>query len=188
MTREDFPVFSAKLVELAELFDSTLSESKQVLYFEALSDADLDYVLGAIHHATKACKFFPKPAELLTFINGDEEDNAEAAWMEFKALARSAGGYSSPTFSDPALAQTIVTVFGSWQGACWTDFSPEMWAAKRKEFGRVHSVVTSRGIQGQTRLIGFFEQQNALNGYQTRGDENLLPAADKPSPMTKLGQ
>lgn len=164
MITEDFALFSAKLIELGELYDVTLTESKLLLYFEALSEADLDFVLGAILQAARTCKFFPKPAELITLIRGDDEDHAERAWVEYKAAARTIGGYGSPTFSDPSVAQTLLQVFGSWEAACWTDFTPEMWSSKRKEFGRVYRIIAQRA-QPMHQLPGFVERENALHGY-----------------------
>lgn len=184
MTPEDFAVFSARLVELGELFDAKLSESKQLLYFQALQDLPVEAVDGALIQAVRGCKFFPKPVELRAFIVGDDEDHAEQAWLEFKQLARQIGGYSSPTFEDPALADALVAVFGSWEGACWTDFSPEMWSSKRKEFGRVYRAIRTRGETAPKQLAGFFERENALRGYVEPTHGNGLPAADEPPALS----
>ncbi len=165
MTTADFAHFSARLVELGELFDAKLSESKQLLYFQALSDLPLELVTDAVIQAARACKFFPKPVELRALVLGDDEDRAELAWLEYKRLARSCGGYGSPTFTDPALADALVAVFGSWEGACWSDFSPEMWSSKRKEFGRVYRAMRSRNETVPKQLPGFFERENGLRGY-----------------------
>lgn len=182
MTSEDFAVFSARLVELGELFDAKLSESKQLLYFQALQDLPLELVDGAFIQAARGCTFFPKPVELRAFIVGDDEDHAERAWLDYKRLARQLGGYSSPVFEDPALADALVAVFGSWEGASWTDFSPEMWASKRKEFSRTYRAIRQRGETEPKQLSGFFERENLLRGY-VEPNGNGLPAADTPAEL-----
>lgn len=181
MTIADFEVFSAKLVTLAELLDAQLSESKQLLYFEALQDLDLDDVLQAITQAARTCTFFPKPVELRTLSVGDDAAHTETAWQNYKQLAARVGGYQSPTFDDPALAATLVAVFGSWEEACWVELSPEMWASKRKEFDRVYRPLRRRGATGPVTLPGFIERENALKGFtadgQRCGELTVAPAA-----------
>lgn len=162
MTFEEFEIFSARLVELGEVFDVKLTESKLLLYFQALQDLPLDAVQHAIIDALRTQKFFPRPAELRACAVGDNEDVAEHAWMEYKKLARRVGGYMSPEM-DATLADTLTAVFGGWQQACWTELSPEMWTAKRKEFGRVYRVLTHRGVgHDPKRLVGFCEEQNGI--------------------------
>jgi hypothetical protein len=63
--------------------------------------------------------------------------------------------------TDPVLGETIVAMFQSWPAACVAELSPEMWAAKRKEFGRVYRTIAGRGLVGPRYLVGTCEQQNA---------------------------
>jgi hypothetical protein len=153
--------FRRRLITLAELFDAKLSPQKQALYFEALRDLPFTAVATGLNQAAKLCTFMPRPAELRTLAVGDAEDHAERAWMAFRAAMRRVGAYASLATVDPALGETITTVFGSWPGACATDLSPEMWAAKRKEFGRVYRVLVDRALVGTRYLCGLCEQQNA---------------------------
>lgn len=168
MTNLEANEFLERLGLLSELFNgagAVFSEAKATLYFEALRDLPLASVVRGLNEAVKVCTFMPKPAEIRKLVVGDDEDTAELAWLEFKRLARDAGGYASPTFSDPALADAIVAVFGSWEAACWSDFSPEMWSSKRKEFGRVYRAMRTRGQTGPKQIAGFFARENALRGY-----------------------
>lgn len=189
MTTDEFETFSAQLVVLGELFEKQLSVSQQLLYFEALRDLELDPVLRAITQAARECKFFPKPVELRTFAVGDDAVHAEDAWQTYKRMAAEIGGYVSPMFSDAALAETLVAVFGSWEQACWIDLSPEMWASKRKEFDRVYRILRQRGVSGHRTLPSFCERENLLKGYSADGQRRLrdverreLPAAPKQLP------
>lgn len=161
MTTQDLAAFSARLVELAELFDAKLSQGKQALYFEALKDLERAAVFAALTEAARRCTFMPKPAELRAFAVGDGEDATERAWMACRTAMRVVGSYASLVVADPALGEAIVTLFGSWPAACSADLSPEMWASKRKEFGRVYRVLVHRGLVGSRYLPGICEAQNS---------------------------
>lgn len=161
MTQDDSAEFIPRLVALAQLYNAPMSEMTQQLYFGGLEDLELSAVIRAMNEAVKACEFMPRPAKLRELAVGNTEDRAEIAWMEFKRVARLVGGYGSPTL-DPILADTILAVFGTWENACWLELSPEMWAAKRKEFGRTyHAIVTRRqNATEPQQLTGFVEREN----------------------------
>ena len=160
MTPQESAEFLPRLVALAELYHAPMSESTQSLYFSALEDLPLDDVIRAMNAALKACEFMPRPAKLRELCAGSFEDRAELAWLEYKDLARSIGAYGSPIM-DALLADTLIAVFGSWEHACWDELSPEMWAAKRKEFGRVyHAPSTRRTSADREKLTGFCEREN----------------------------
>jgi hypothetical protein len=160
MDLADSDEFTRRLVGLGELFAANLTPVKQALYFEALRDLPFDLVVHALNVAIKTQTFMPKPAELRRLVVGDDEDAAERAWMAFRKAMRWVGSYVSVVIADPALGEAIVAVFGSWPAACQLELSPEMWAAKRKEFGRVYRVLLNRGLDGAWYLPGICEQQN----------------------------
>lgn len=161
MTSQDLEMFSARLVTLAELFDSKLSAGKIWLYFEALRDLPLDLVVTAVVTGAQRCTFMPKPAELRALAVGDDEQATERAWMACRTAMRVVGSYASLVVMDPALGETITAMFGSWPAACAAELSPEMWAAKRKEFSRVYRTLVNRGLVGARYLAGICEQQNS---------------------------
>jgi hypothetical protein len=161
MTVDDSDEFFRRLVALAEIFDLKLSPQRQALYFQALRDLPFAAVTEAMNTAARACTFFPKPAELRMLAIGDTEDQVEVAWIGLRKALASLGAYASFATSNAALAETIVSVFGGWPQACSADLSPEMWAAKRKEFGRVYRVFVGRQLEGPRYLPGLTEQQNA---------------------------
>lgn len=152
--------FRNRLIVLADLFDVKLSPQRQALYFEALRDLAFDAVANAFGQAAKTCKFFPKPVELRSLAVGDVEDQAETAWMDLKRAMGRVGSYSS-LITDATLGEAIRAVFGSWPEACTMELSPEMWTAKRKEFGRVYRVLRDRQLVGSRYLPGLCEIQNA---------------------------
>lgn len=81
--------------------------------------------------------------------------------MACRSAMRAVGSYTSLVVTDPALGEAIPAVFGSWPAACAADLSPEMWAATRKEFGRVYRALLRRHLVGARYLAGICEQQNS---------------------------
>jgi hypothetical protein len=161
MIIDDNGEFARRLNTLAELFDAKLSPQRKALYFEALRDLPFEKVAVGLNQAAKVCKFFPKPAELRSLAVGDVDDAAEAAWMACRRAMTVVGGYTSLVTSNAVLGEAIAAVFGSWPEACALELSPEMWAAKRKEFGRVYRVLAGRGLDGARYLPGICETQNS---------------------------
>lgn len=161
MQVSDNTAFRHRLEALAEVFNTKLSAARIALYFEALRDLDLSVVVAALNDAVKVCKFFPKPAELREFALGNGEDRTETAWLAFRKAMKVAGSYASVSLLDAALAETVIAMFGTWPGACSQELSPEMWASKRKEFGRVYHVQLGRELQGGRYLPGTCELTNS---------------------------
>ena len=154
--------FTRRLVALGELFEANLTPVKQAIYFEALRDVPFPAVAAALNAAARTCPFMPKPAEIRKLAVGDDEDQAERAWLAWKSATRRAGHMASLVLDDPALAETIVAVFGSWAESCAVELSPEMWTAKRKEFGRVYRVLCDRALTGSRYLAGEAEHAEAV--------------------------
>lgn len=164
MNTEDQPDFMRRLMALAEVFDAKLSPARSALYFEALRDVPMASVVQAMNAAVKGCKFFPRPVELREFAQGNSDDAAESAWLAFQTGMRRLGAMASVSVRDAALAETITAMFGSWAEACAAELSPEMWAAKRKEFGRIYRVMRGRMLDGGRYLIGTAERHNGQRG------------------------
>ena len=161
MDVRDNTEFRNRLVALAEVFDVKLSPQRQALYFEALRDLSFEAVAKGLNRAVQTSTFFPKPAELRALAVGDAEDHIEAAWMLLRLALSRVGSYSSLVVAEAALGEAIVACFGSWPDACRLELSPEMWANKRKEFGRVYRVLVDRGVTGPRYLAGICESENA---------------------------
>lgn len=154
MTQADSAPLLERLIGLSEVFRTPLSPAAQQLYFEALQDLDVAPVLAALSTLARTARFFPKPADIRQLVEGDAEARIEQAWLTWRAAARRIGSYRPVVTDDPALAETLIAVFGGWVQACGAEFSPEMWASKRKEFSRTYSVFAARGLTGPRELPG----------------------------------
>jgi hypothetical protein len=160
MTEQDRAAFAAVLGALGEAFNEPISKLRAAIYFDGLSDLSIEEVRQAAHDTVRSLKFFPKVSELREAVFGNPADVTETAWLAWKRTARRVGAGASVQFSDPALADALVAIFGGWPEACLTEFSSEMWAAKRKEFERVYRVLSSRNLTGSRYLIGTHEKDN----------------------------
>lgn len=119
MTEADRPTFAKALFALGETFNEPVSEIRAEGYFSALMEFPLADVTSAIRHALKASKFFPKPAELLEFIHGDKEAEADAAWGDVLRQIRRVGYMGVPTL-EPATMRAVNALWGSWRHLCET--------------------------------------------------------------------
>lgn len=186
MTDSDRPRFSVALVALADVFGGELSATSQALYFAALADLSWEALQLGFRRAVAECRFLPRPVELRELAVGpaeSSEDQTECAWLAWRHAAQRVGSYESLWFADRALAATLDAMFGGWPEACVAEFSDEMWAAKRKEFGRIYRVMRNRvDGEGAVRLPGQHERTNLLAGRgapQLRGDRPLLTLAGR---------
>lgn len=170
MTEDDRGRFGAALALLTEVLGGTgLSAPATEIYWRALRELPWPQVEQAFQRASVSCKFFPKPAELRELAGcglHDEqqalEDRAERAWQSWRRAAQSVGAYASLYCEDGATARALESVFGGWVEAARADLSPEMWASRRKEWGRVYRLHLDAPPM---RLPGQHEQDNAHRGY-----------------------
>jgi len=154
MIRADSQPFLERLIGLSEVFRAPLSPAAQQMYFEAVQDLPLSPVLAALNTLARTAKFLPKPADIRALVEGDAETRIEQAWLTWRTAARRIGSYRPVVTADPVLAETLTAVFGGWAQACGADYSAEMWASKRKEFGRVYQVLAGRDLRGPRELPG----------------------------------
>lgn len=178
MDRTEQAEFAATLMALAEVYDAEISPTRAEMYFLALEPHTLAEVQSAIGHAVRTCTFFPKPAELVIILEGSADDHAEVAWVRWLDMT-AIGAYVSPDFSDdPALAQTLATMFGSWADACRMEKDEEGY--RHAEFRRLYLAMRKRDPHSMpSRLVGIHEASNRAIGY--------LQLHDHATPMLREG-
>lgn len=182
MDASDSGEFTQRLVGLGEVFDADLSPVKQALYFEALRDLPLEAVVVALNQAARACKFFPKPAELRDFVGDCVEDDAARSWASLQRQARAVGAYRTWE-CDTVFALSVCDTFGSWPAYCAAELSPEMWASKRKEFLGNYQRHTKRAARrAETMwLSGWFELEAGKPAvYPVTAEERQLGDGSTP--------
>lgn len=172
MTKADSAAFSKALAALAEIFGEALSESRIEGYFLALQDLSLDALTASMAQAAKACKFFPKPAELIELVQGSKDDQAELAWRRLLNALSLVGTYQTVDFQDAALHQTIQQL-GGW-AECWVieRMEPRDLSFKRQEFKQLYGVFQRTSPTALSVLLGRAALVNrATQGAWDRGEQ-----------------
>lgn len=77
MKENDKREFEKLLIMLSEVYNEKLTDSKIIVYFEFLKEMNLEDFKQAAFEAGKKCRFFPKPAELITFCEKERERRLE---------------------------------------------------------------------------------------------------------------
>ncbi|MDO8531200.1 MAG: DUF6475 domain-containing protein [Dehalococcoidia bacterium] len=120
MTADDLDRFTKELTRLSELYDKPMTESLQALYFEALQGYEIASVVAAMRaHVVQPerGRWFPKPADLISLLDGAPEEQALEAWSDVIAAWTSTGYYGVPEFQDPSITSAL-TRMGGWQSFC----------------------------------------------------------------------
>jgi hypothetical protein len=152
--------FSELLMVLGEIFDKSLSAGLIMIYFDALKIYTDEQIERAIKTASLTCKFFPKPSELLEFINGNSTDRGVLAWEKFyRALGR-VGTYQSVIFDDPVI-HSAIELMGGWIEAGKWLMDEMKW--KQKEFLSLYPVM-ARKREHPEHLAGIIEMGNNRKG------------------------
>ena len=89
MTAADRHRIVSALNGLAEILETTLTPGRIAGYLLALEDVPVDDLVFAIGVAARACKFFPKPVELIEFVAAHQHQ-LDVAEDEARALLRQA--------------------------------------------------------------------------------------------------
>lgn len=104
---DDVAFFALELTKTAELFGEVMSESRTLLYFEALENLALQDVVKGLRLARQRSKFFPKPAEIRERIEGSDEDQAALQWSHALRGSREA--------LDGVAGDVIARMGGMWE-------------------------------------------------------------------------
>lgn len=172
----DRPAFVALLTAVGETFGVTLSTPRIELYWRALADVDVTDVRRACDAWLRTGTRFPVPAQLRALAGeGTPEDRAASAYAALWAAAKTIDSYASVRMDDPALVFAFEATFRTWPAFCGLDLSPEMWAAKRKEFTAAYHAGLVRG--GAPRVFaGVHEQTNAARGLEVAAPLGAITA------------
>jgi hypothetical protein len=152
--------FVKYMISLGEIFSKEITGTLLQFYWMVLKDFCEEEIKSAFNRATLTLKFFPKPAELLEIIQGNQNDKAMIAWEKvFNAIGR-IGPYQSVVFDDPVIHSTI-ELMGGWieLGNITTD--EIKW--KQKEFEKIYLVMV-RKKKHPEHLAGIGEKENFKKG------------------------
>lgn len=150
---------------LCEIYNKKPSEYLIDIYYEIFKDYDLRRFDEAIKQVIMSNKYnvLPKPAEILEYLEGNQDDKAMIAWIKAKEGVKKCGYYGTPEFDDPIISHCIDHL-GGWMEFCKINLDELCFAEKR--FLDAYKTFIKRGIKEPTKLCGYIEQKNAEKGYQ----------------------
>jgi len=122
--REHVEEFMKAMTILSEVYDRPLSRAALLIYYRLLEKYPWEKVKAALETVLKTCRFFPRPAEIISLIEGrDEEAEILSAWKELLKEIREKGSWSENPFRERKDERSrriaeIVEVLGGWKACC----------------------------------------------------------------------
>ncbi len=156
--------FTKIMAGLCELYNKEVSEFILDIYWRIFGKYDLKTFQRGIDGCLVERKYntVPKPAEILEFIEGKQEDMAALAWSQVVKAVREYDYINTVIFKDKTIHQ-VIDHLGGWQWLC--DQTKDELKFIAKDFYRLYPVFKKRG--GDTpKLTGFVEQENQKMGYE----------------------
>ncbi len=169
MTKEDFDAFGLELGRLSELYDKPISEALSLLHFDALSGYPIVEIIGAMRchiRQPERGRFFPKPADLIFLLDGDQESQGLRAWSVVADAFIYPGTWESVRFADTIITQ-VLSDMGGWIAFCdrYRIIKEEPYI--RQEFVKRYRDYATRGLPARSVLAlpGLCEVDNRQKGY-----------------------
>jgi len=169
MKKDDMPQFALRFAKLSEIYAKNISEFLIENYWEALQDFELEDVEEAlsVHTNNPDCgQYFPKPADVVRFIEGSGETKALKAWTMVEKAIHQVGSYESVAFEDP-LIHAVLEDMGGWVKLCSTTL--EALPFRANEFQkRYMGFLIKKPERHPKYLAGLAEIDNAKNGFEIK--------------------
>lgn len=141
MNQADAKKFTELMVSTGERYGTTVSAERMRLYFEDLSEFQIDDVIEAVRQHVRDSvrgRFFPTIADLIDKLEGSLSDKAAAAWSE---AVRLGSNYRAAVSNDP-IAECAIASMGGWQRIGNADDRDLRFMAK--EFAQLYSIHARR--------------------------------------------
>ena len=147
---KDDQMFRKYMAMLGEVYDKKITKVLTSAYWEILKNYEDQDVEAAFKACLVACRFFPRPAELVERIRGNEDPGGQAliAWGQVMLALESVGPHLDPALD--ATTSAAIRAMGGWQYLCGLDYSELKWAERRF---REH-YEAARGEEDHLRLPG----------------------------------
>jgi hypothetical protein len=120
MEFDDVPEFTIMMVGIGEIYRTTISKSLTDIYWKSLKHfewQDVERALRAHIYNPDCGQFFPKPADVVRFIEGSGETRALQAWSKVEQAIKQVGCYQSVVFDDPFI-HAVLENMGGWVKLC----------------------------------------------------------------------
>ncbi len=169
-TKKGRTEFLSSFTGMCEVFDKKYSDTLLRVYHEALKMYLARQVTDAIAKAIVICRFFPKPVDIIEFIEGGPQhlsDIAEIEAAKVLTAIKHHGIYNSVLFDDLFTQAVIHNGFGGWVKLCRELKSEDQkWFVK--DFVRMYQAYRRSGVKRFDHLAGLIELENSACGYDAK--------------------
>ncbi len=166
MESDDVPEFTIMMVGIGEIYRTTISKFLTDIYWKSLQQfewQDVESALNAHIYNPDCGQFFPKPADVVRFIEGSGETRALQAWSKVEQAIRQIGGYQSVAFDDP-LIHAVLENMGGWTRLC--SVTLDELPFRCNEFQkRYMGFVQKKPERHPQYLAGIIELENTKNNF-----------------------
>lgn len=147
------------MMSMGEVFDKQVTEAQLDIYYEIFKDFSFEQIKKAFYSCLRTHRYntLPKPADILSFLEGTQDDRALMAWLEVKEAVIKAGYYQTVEFRDPIISHCLEEL-GGWMAfcSCQKDELPFI----EKRFMDLYRLFEKRGTSLPVKLVGFIEVRN----------------------------
>lgn len=178
MKQSDITAFTKSMYNMASIYAKDLNDNIIKLYFVALNRYEYDDVERAFGETVARNKFFPKPAELIELIEGNEDELIDMAYQDIKRIIYN-GFHHALALANPITMAVVEAMGGqqSFYNAVYVDKHDD--TAAYFEFKRLYKIYLK-----QYKETGELPVTQYLPGYMDK-----LPGAEsvKPSNLKLIG-
>lgn len=157
------------------------------IWWAALLNFSIDEVRSGFSkyiRSTEYGRFPPKPADIITMIEGTTSDRGMIAWEKVREAVIRAGSYRSVCFDDP-LIHVVIEGMGGWPALCAT--TKDEMPFRAAEFAKRYRAHSEAGVsEHPAYLVGISESSNSMHGFKSEGPF-LIGDATKAAEVMALG-
>jgi hypothetical protein len=156
---------------LAQIYNKEATPFMLDMYYKILNGYDYNQIDRAVEQVVRNNKYntFPKPADILEYLEGTKDDKALVAWLQLMEAVEKGGYYQTIEFKDPIISHCVIEI-GGWMAFCSSQKEELPFIQKR--FMDYYRLFLKRGVDKPVRLIGFMELKNIETGH----DKAIQPA------------
>lgn len=147
--------FNSLMTTLAEALGAPITEAQIRAHAQMFGDVPLAELRLMFERAARDIQFggkYPTPGTLRSFLRPPAEEAALIVWAGLCRAAELIGAWQNLYVDDPAAADSLLSVFGSWPAFCEIPEGPQL-ALKRQEFLAAYRTARRFGMQEMSEPV-----------------------------------
>ncbi len=118
--------FKEYMTGLGEIHGKAITDTLKNIYWKVLSPFSDNQCEMAFTKLISTCKFFPKPAEFIEILRGDDKDKALTAWQEVMKVLE-----QGSSIKNGEVTSQCVHILGGWDHLSVKTYDELQWIEKR---------------------------------------------------------